>query len=179
MMMVTLTCLAGHEWQRPVQRGRKPVWCEEHRPVIVPSVTDNETEVLTCTYGHKFTRIRTRGRKPSLCVDHKALEITTQNESPGTVSTMTEPYPTDLMDSLKATVLKAKGDSQPGVAGANSTSEAERVPETVMPVDTLKPALTGKARGAALVVTMSRLSNKKRSVIVHQYPESVVSVKRA
>jgi hypothetical protein len=30
---VTLHCSAGHDWQRLSQRGRRPLWCPEHRPV--------------------------------------------------------------------------------------------------------------------------------------------------
>lgn len=32
---VTLTCSAGHTWERPRQRGRPPAWCPEHRPTPV------------------------------------------------------------------------------------------------------------------------------------------------
>jgi hypothetical protein len=31
MKMQTLKCFAGHEWQRPAQRGRPPVVCAEHK----------------------------------------------------------------------------------------------------------------------------------------------------
>ncbi len=32
MNTVTLHCQAGHDWERPSQRGRRPLWCPEHRP---------------------------------------------------------------------------------------------------------------------------------------------------
>lgn len=31
-MLETLHCLDGHDWKRERSRGRKPVWCPEHRP---------------------------------------------------------------------------------------------------------------------------------------------------
>lgn len=30
----TLQCAAGHDWQRPAQRGRKPLYCPHHTPVV-------------------------------------------------------------------------------------------------------------------------------------------------
>lgn len=32
MNTVTLHCQAGHTWERQSQRGRRPLWCPEHRP---------------------------------------------------------------------------------------------------------------------------------------------------
>lgn len=32
---MTLTCAAGHTWERAAQRGRPPAWCPEHKPVVV------------------------------------------------------------------------------------------------------------------------------------------------
>ena len=31
MTTMTLTCAAGHTWERPAQRGRPPRYCPEHR----------------------------------------------------------------------------------------------------------------------------------------------------
>jgi hypothetical protein len=47
-MLETLTCNAGHNFSRERVRGRKPVWCPEHRPVIATSkpVVDNDQPVM-------------------------------------------------------------------------------------------------------------------------------------
>jgi hypothetical protein len=34
LMVETLECRAGHEWTRESRRGRKPVWCPEHRESV-------------------------------------------------------------------------------------------------------------------------------------------------
>lgn len=35
--MMTLTCRAGHEWQRPSQRGKPPHYCPKHKPGAAPA----------------------------------------------------------------------------------------------------------------------------------------------
>jgi hypothetical protein len=74
--MQTLTCRAGHEWTRPSQRGKPPVWCAEHRPADPPKrdvkLTSGGSIVLTCANCNKdWERPPQRGRKPSLCPDCK------------------------------------------------------------------------------------------------------------
>ena len=34
MTTMTLTCAAGHTWERPAQRGRPPRYCPEHRSAV-------------------------------------------------------------------------------------------------------------------------------------------------
>lgn len=84
--MVTLICEHdGHEWKRKSQRGRKPRFCPEHKPAVVPRKTSDipkvdlnadGTETLTCSEGHEWTRVPKRGRKPTICPEHakKAAE---------------------------------------------------------------------------------------------------------
>lgn len=72
----TLWCKAGaHAWERPAQRGRKPIACPVHVnqtvEVHVPGVLPGQ-EKLHCEIGdHNWTRPKgSRGRKPSSCPNH-------------------------------------------------------------------------------------------------------------
>lgn len=157
MKLEVLECREGHQFTRVPNKGRKPVWCEEHRPVLTPpAMTEDGLETLTCEEGqHPFTRVLKKGKKPLLCPDHKAQKLAVVQESAPVP--MMESYPTDLMDSLKASVASAK---------ERSFSDDE-----LPPVVGIKSALSGAERGAVLVVTMSRLANRKRSIMVHSYTD--------
>jgi hypothetical protein len=93
---VDLTCQAGHTFWRKKQRGRPPIWCDEHKPVkdqprailrpnlqrqtspsksvldTIPGLKQALTmETLFCEIGqHEWERESKRGRKPSNCPEH-------------------------------------------------------------------------------------------------------------
>jgi hypothetical protein len=68
----------GHKWTREAgKRGRKPRFCDKHKPAVVPSnstvtLNPNGMEVLSCAAGgHSWERPAKRGRKPVFCPTHK------------------------------------------------------------------------------------------------------------
>ena len=64
----TLHCSHGHTWKRPKVRGRKPLWCPKHAPIIERPTDPMET--LTCkACGNEWERERKRGKKPPRCPD--------------------------------------------------------------------------------------------------------------
>lgn len=66
---VTLHCQAGnHSWERPAQRGRKPLNCPEHQPEPVVTKTTNGMVELHCEAGdHTWQRPSQRGKRPASC----------------------------------------------------------------------------------------------------------------
>jgi hypothetical protein len=42
-----LRCRAGHDFARKVVRGKKPVWCPEHRPVVAVATPKARREACT------------------------------------------------------------------------------------------------------------------------------------
>jgi hypothetical protein len=51
---ITLNCKAGHTWERPVQRGKKPHYCPQHAPVKAPAKPRDKVEqVKNLTDGRK------------------------------------------------------------------------------------------------------------------------------
>lgn len=91
-MQETLICREGnHKFEREVRRGKKPVYCEKHRPErAIPRparLTDaGPVEILTCAFdGHDFERLRARGQKPRFCPEHTQI-IRNSNLDPDDVS---------------------------------------------------------------------------------------------
>jgi hypothetical protein len=63
----------NHAWKRELGiRGRKPRFCEKHRPVVSLS---SATTDLHCELGnHDWVRPPTRGRVPTSCPDHRVAK---------------------------------------------------------------------------------------------------------
>lgn len=78
-----LVCETGnHKWKRPLgMRGRKPRFCEKHRPVInVNPGQKAEAKTLHCEIGnHEWLREPTRGRVPTSCPEHRAQTLVIQS----------------------------------------------------------------------------------------------------
>jgi len=73
MTKETLTCehTKPHKWTRESTRGRKPRFCDKHKPVIALSVSTTGTTTLHCQVGnHAWEREAKRGRKPANCPKH-------------------------------------------------------------------------------------------------------------
>lgn len=62
-----------HKWKRPLGlRGRKPRFCDKHKPTPVSVSGTTGPITLHCEIGnHEWTREPTRGRKPRNCDEHK------------------------------------------------------------------------------------------------------------
>lgn len=69
-----LQCAAGHAYSRPRTRGKKPKWCDEHKPLKATQVPKPERpdQVLICAKGqHEWTRKPQGGKPPRWCPEHK------------------------------------------------------------------------------------------------------------
>lgn len=70
---VKLWCQGGeHHWMRESKRGKRPIHCPKHRPVVAEVVKTEGGEVeLYCEAGkHNWMRESKRGRKPVNCPEH-------------------------------------------------------------------------------------------------------------
>lgn len=73
-----LTCEVGdHKWKRPIgMRGRKPRFCDKHKPTVPVNREPATAKVLHCELGnHDWEREPTRGRVPTSCPEHRVAPV--------------------------------------------------------------------------------------------------------
>lgn len=59
-MKEVLQCQAGHTFKRTIKRGRKPIWCPKHKPVIVAPIPSEDRYARAARTRAKNTASRQR-----------------------------------------------------------------------------------------------------------------------